>query len=165
MITISAADVADHPFLRGLPPAFAARLAACASVRSAPTGSRLFEEGGAADRFWLIASGHIALDVHRPGRQPLIIETIGEGELVGLSWLCPPPRLWQFGAMAIEPTTAFEMDADAVTALCAEHPELGYQLDRKLIAVLADRLHATRLRLLDLYCSPAYLATTSGRPA
>ncbi len=154
MIASSPADVTEHPFLGGLPPAFAAQLAAWASVRSVPAGFRFFEEGGAADRFWLIASGHVALDVHLPGRRPLIIETIGEGELMGLSWLCPPPRTWEFGAEATEPTIAFELDAAAVIALCDQRPELGYQIFRRLITVLTDRLHATRLRLVDLYSPP-----------
>lgn len=156
MSSISPADVTEHPFLRGLPPGFAAQLAACASVRSVPAGFRFFEEGGTADRFWLIASGQVALDVHAPGRPPLIIETIGEAELMGLSWLSPPPRTWEFGGGALEPTTAFEMDADAVTTLCDQYPELGYQINRRLIMVLTDRLHATRLQLLDLYASPGH---------
>lgn len=154
MTSISPADVAGHPFLRGLPPAFAAQLAACATTTAVPARFRFFEEGGTADRFWLIASGHIALDVHAPGRPPLIIETIGEGELMGLSWLSPPPRTWQFGAVALKPTFAFEFDAAAVTALLDRYPELGYEVNRRLIVVLSDRLHATRLRLLDLYASP-----------
>lgn len=165
MIPISPADVTRHPFLRGLPPDFAVQLAAHTTIRSLPARFRLFEEGGTANRFWLVTSGHVALDVHAPGRRPLIIETIGAGELVGLSWLSPEPRLWQFGAIATEATTAFELDADAVIGLCDERPELGYEIQRRLIAVLSDRLHATRLRLLDLYSSPAYLATTSGGPA
>lgn len=154
MISISPADVTEHPFLRGLPAGFATELAACASTRSVPAGFRFFEEGGSANRFWLVSSGHVALDVHLPGRPPLIIETIGAGELMGLSWLSPPPRTWEFGAGATEPTSAFELDSAAVSALCDRHPELGYQITKRLITVLFDRLHATRIRLLDLYGSP-----------
>ena len=34
-----------------------------------PQGRRLFEEGGHADRFWIIRNGTVALDMHVPGRR------------------------------------------------------------------------------------------------
>jgi hypothetical protein len=33
------------------------------------TGERIFNEGGATDRLWIIHTGTVALDVHVPGRQ------------------------------------------------------------------------------------------------
>jgi len=151
MMSVPSTDVTLHPFLKGLPSGFAARLAAYATPASVPAGHRFFEEGGEADRFWLITHGHVALDVHLPGRDRLIIETLGAGELMGLSWLSPPPQLWQFGAEALELTDVFEFDSGAVSVLCDSHPELGYRITLRLLAVLTNRLHATRLRLMDLY--------------
>jgi CRP-like cAMP-binding protein len=115
-------------------------------------GHRFFEEGGHANSLWLIRTGHVALDLHVPGPRGLIVETIGSDEVIGLSCLSPPFQ-WQFGAEAILPTTAFRLDAAAVLEMCDADPSLGYQLARRLMAVAAHRLHATRVRLLDLYAS------------
>jgi CRP-like cAMP-binding protein len=136
--------------LDGLPDAHRERLLALARDRDFPAGSRLFDEGGSADRFWLIRTGEVALDLHVPGRRPPVIETIGPGQLLGWSWLFPPYR-WHLGARTLEPVTAHEFPAAEVRDLCAAEPELGYVLSLRCAAVIAERLQATRLRLLDLY--------------
>ena len=33
-----------------------------------PAGTRIFDEGSKADRFWTVITGLVALDVHVPGR-------------------------------------------------------------------------------------------------
>lgn len=60
------------------------------------TDERIFNEGGKADRFWIIHTGTVALDVHVPGRRAAVIETVGAGELLGWSWLVPPHH-WHLG--------------------------------------------------------------------
>ncbi|MGW3151368.1 Crp/Fnr family transcriptional regulator [Streptomyces sp. NPDC001177] len=116
-----------------------------------PAGARLFDEGGEADRFWLLRRGEVALDICVPGRQPeALIETLGAGQLLGWSWICPPYR-WHLGARAVTAVEATEFPATDVLALCAADPELGYALMRRFTGVVAERLQATRIRLLDLY--------------
>lgn len=153
MSEVSAADLAGHEFVRGLPPGDIAQLAGAASYASIPAGRRLFEEGGQANRFWLIRTGHVALDLHVAGAGQLIIETIGDQGLVGISWAAPSGE-WQYGAEAVTPTEAFEFDAPAVIACCDADPAFGYRLIRKLLAEAARRMHASRIRMLDLYAAP-----------
>jgi hypothetical protein len=45
----------------------------------------------------------------------------------------------------------FELNAIAVRAACEEDPGLGYELLRRVMSAASSRLHATRLRMLDLY--------------
>ncbi|MBC9715912.1 cyclic nucleotide-binding domain-containing protein [Streptomyces sp. TRM66268-LWL] len=115
-----------------------------------PAGTRLFNEGGRADRFWIIRSGTIALDMYVPGRRAPVIERLGFGELVGWSWLFPP-HVWQLGAEATTLVRAYEFDATAVRAMCEEDKGLGKEIGLWVGKVLAHRLTATRTRLLDLY--------------
>lgn len=157
MTGVRADDLAEHAFVRGLPAGDITRLATVASYLSVPAGHRLFEEGGTATRFWLVRTGHLALDLHAAGGERLIVETIGGGGLIGLSWTSSP-RQWQYGAEAVAPTDAFELDAAAVTSWCDEDPLFGYRLIRRLLAVAAGRLHASRIRLLDLYGAPGRAA-------
>ncbi|GHE56406.1 cyclic nucleotide-binding domain-containing protein [Streptomyces spiralis] len=113
-------------------------------------GSRLFEEGRHADRFWIVRTGTVALDLHVPGRRPAVIESVGHGELLGWSWHFPP-YVWQLGAEATSPVRAYEFDADAVRMLCAADPEFGRAVAVWVGKVVAHRLHSARVRLLDLY--------------
>ncbi|WP_338678242.1 cyclic nucleotide-binding domain-containing protein [Streptomyces sp. SCSIO 30461] len=117
---------------------------------SLPGGTRLFEEGERADRFWVIRSGSVALDVAIPGRGRTVVETICEGHLVGWSWLCPP-RQWHLGAESRSALTAWEFDASAVRDRFAAHPAFGLALVTLVAETIGDRLRATRTRLLDLY--------------
>jgi CRP/FNR family cyclic AMP-dependent transcriptional regulator len=145
--------LANHAFLRGMSPDYVIRLADAAVAVCVPAGHRVFEEGGRAAKFWLVTGGRVVLDLHVPGQPNLIIETLGAGDVLGLSWLSPPYE-WQFGAEAAEPAAAFEIDGAAVLALCDSRPEFGYQVTRRMAAVAARRLHATRIRMLDLYAAP-----------
>lgn len=133
-----------------LEPVHRERLMGLAHEVSFPAGTRLFEEGHRADRFWIVRTGTVALDLHVPGRRPAVIETLGSGELVGWSWHFPP-HIWHLGAEAMSPVRAWEFDAEAVRAMCAEDAEFGRAIAVWVGRVAAQRLHASRVRLLDLY--------------
>ena len=146
--------LSTHPFLEGLPAPWLERLSYQAKRAVHHGGSRLFREGGRADRFWLIRDGRVALEFQVAGRGDIVIEQLGPGSVLGWSWLFPPYR-WHFGAVAAEQTLAVELDGSGVRRLCDEDPALGYELTRRFAAVLVDRLQAARMRLVDLYGNPA----------
>lgn len=114
-----------------------------------PPGTRIFEEGGVADRFWLIHTGAVALDVRVPDRRPAVVETLGTGDLLGWSWLIPPRR-WHLGATADSPVRAYEFDAASVRALCEQDPVLDHALIIYIAGIIAHRLRAARTQLIDL---------------
>ena len=154
MIEVNAAALATHPFLHGMSADQLGLLADAARDVSFPARYRLFEDGGYATRFWLIQAGHVSLDLHVPGEGPVVIESIGMGELLGWSWLFPPYK-WAFGAVAASAVEAFEFDAPTVRELCAAYPELGYEFNQRVTRVLARRLQATRIRLIARSGHPA----------
>ncbi|MCX4672372.1 cyclic nucleotide-binding domain-containing protein [Streptomyces sp. NBC_01381] len=139
-----------HSMLQALPAEHRQRLMRIAREVSFPHGTRLFEEGGRADRFWIIRTGTIALDIHVPGRRPAVIETLGHNELVGWSWLFAP-RSWHLGAETTTPVRAYEFDAVAVRAMCRDDPAMGYAVTQWVGDIVARRLRSSRTRLLDLY--------------
>ena len=147
MIEVTATALAAQPFLRGMPPGMLGGLAEAASDVKFPEGHRIFDDGGHAAAFWLIQCGHVSLDVQVPGEGAVIIDTIGIGELLGLSWLFPPYR-WSFGAVCASPVEAFEFDAAAVRECCATDLAFGSEFSRRLIPVLATRLQSTRAKLI-----------------
>lgn len=114
--------------------------------------TRIFEEGGTADRFWVLRSGSVSLDITVPGRRPVAVATLGPGDLLGWSWLFAPHR-WDFGAEAFSPVRAYEFDGAAVRELCESEPALGLRVVRAITEILAHRLQATRTKLLDQYAA------------
>jgi CRP/FNR family cyclic AMP-dependent transcriptional regulator len=148
MTSISMSALAAEPFLRGMPPAHLATLAALGRHVRVPGGQRLFDESGTADQFWIIGAGQVRLDVSVPGRGRVTIEALGRNDVVGLSWIQPPYQ-WRFGAVATQPVQAYAFDARAVRAACDADPALGYELSRRFLAATALRLQATRARLLE----------------
>jgi CRP/FNR family cyclic AMP-dependent transcriptional regulator len=142
--------LAAQPFLSGLTDKQLDKLSYWSKRCVFHAGGRIFEEGGRADRFWLLKEGHVTIDTHIPGRGTVILETLGPSAVLGWSWLFPPYR-WHFGAVAVETTLAIELDGPGVRELCASDATLGYQLVTRFVEVVVDRLQSTRLRLLDLY--------------
>ncbi|MEU3922643.1 cyclic nucleotide-binding domain-containing protein [Streptomyces sp. NPDC029004] len=136
--------------MRALPAEHRNELLRIAREVDFPQGTRIFEEGRRADRFWIIRSGTVTLDMHVPGRRAAVIENLGLGELVGWSWLFPP-HTWQLGAEAMSPVRAYEFDATAVRLLCETDTELRAAVAEWVGQVIAHRLQAARTRLLDLY--------------
>ncbi|HUK70191.1 MAG TPA: cyclic nucleotide-binding domain-containing protein [Streptosporangiaceae bacterium] len=153
MSTANSPPLTQHPFLRGMAEEHIARLNQVTRYIAVPAKYRLFDEGGTADRCWLIEAGQVALDLHVPGDGPVIIETLGRGDVVGWSWLFPPFE-WLLGGVTMQPTQAFELDGRAVRAMCEADSVLGHELTRRMVTVVVRRLQATRIRLLDVYGRP-----------
>ncbi|MFJ3581985.1 Crp/Fnr family transcriptional regulator [Streptomyces sp. NPDC090127] len=115
-----------------------------------PEGTRIFEEGGYADRFWIVRTGTVTLDVRVPGKRPAVVDSVNAGELLGWSWLFEPFR-WHFGGEAMTRVRADEFDSAAVRMLMDADPRFGSALDHFVGRLLAHRLVSARVRLLDLY--------------
>jgi CRP/FNR family transcriptional regulator, cyclic AMP receptor protein len=137
-----------QPFLRSLPADCIARLAETARHVSFPAGHRLFDEDSPARKFWIIDAGQVALDTLVPGVGRMVIERLGRGDVVGLSWLQAPYQ-FRYGAVTTQPMQAYEFDAVAVRAACEQDPALGYALLDRFLAVALHRLQATRARMVE----------------
>ncbi|MER6596137.1 cyclic nucleotide-binding domain-containing protein [Micromonospora purpureochromogenes] len=105
-----------HPFLQGLPDPWLQRLSGRAHPVVRHAGQRLFHGRRPADRFWLLRSGRVELDIAVPGLGDIVIETIEAGTVLGWSWLFPPYR-GHFGAVPVEQTFPVELDATGVRRL------------------------------------------------
>lgn len=145
--------VAAHPFFAALAPSHRELLADDAEPVVFAAGERIFTEHAAADRFWLIENGLVALDMWVPGRGEQVVETLSSGTVLGWSWLYPPYR-WHFGARARERSQAIAFDAAAVRRRCEADATFGYAVLRCFVPIIVERMQSTRLRLLDLYASP-----------
>jgi CRP/FNR family cyclic AMP-dependent transcriptional regulator len=142
--------LAEHPFFKDLEVPYLQLLAECASNVRFNAGEVIFREGEEANLFYLVRHGKVAVEMFAPGRGPVIIQTLGEGDLLGWSWLIEPYR-WRFEARAVELTRAIALDGGCLRGKCEEDHTLGYELMKRVAHVIENRLQATRLQLLDVY--------------
>lgn len=140
----------QHPFFQGLAAEDIAFIAGCGQNVVFQEDEYIFREGGPADHFYVLRHGRVALETFIPERGPLIIETIAEGDVLGWSWLFPPYR-WSSDARAVEVTRAVALDGVCLRQKCENDARLGYALMQRFTRIMMDRLHATRLLLLDIY--------------
>jgi CRP/FNR family transcriptional regulator, cyclic AMP receptor protein len=140
----------EVPAFEGMAPERLELIAGCAVNRVFETGEYLLREGEAAASFYVIRQGHVALETYVPQRGALTLETLGDGDLVGWSWLVSPHRT-VFDARASGQVHTIAFDGLCLRAKCEEDPALGYDLLERFVAVIVERLQATRLQLLDVY--------------
>lgn len=144
--------VAEHPFFEGLEPNYTELLTGCASNVRFSAGKYIFKEGEQANQFYLIRGGKVALQIFAPQGDPLTVETLQEGDVLGWSWLVPP-YVWNFHARAMQATRAIALDGKCLRAKCEQNHDLGYEVLKRFSQLMVRRLHATRFQLLDVYAS------------
>ena|SRR2546421_4689424 len=142
------ACIAAHPFVKGLSARHLATLALYSSETEFGPGERIFREGEPANRFYLIIEGNVALEARAQNASPVLIQSIGAGDVLGWSWLFEP-YVWHFDARAVEPTRAIFFYGTWLRDQCEEDHDFGSQVMKRVAAVLIERLQAERRRLLE----------------
>ena len=140
----------EHPFFEGLSPRHLEVILGCATPVQFEAGEFIAREGEAADKFYLIRRGRVALEIPTSDRGVIRFETLEPGEVLGWSWVVPPAT-WSFDACALELTRAIVVDGSCLHAKCAEDHDLGYEVLLRFSQILALRLEAARLQTLDVY--------------
>lgn len=144
------AALAHHAFFTGLHPRLIAEVAKCTDVAQFPAGTWIARAGARAETFHAVTDGRAGIELAAAGREPLLVATVHGGEVLGWSWLVEPHR-WTFDVLALDDVSTLAIDAVALRAQCTLDHELGYQLGRRMLRVVASRLDATRHQLVDVY--------------
>jgi len=142
--------LAAHPFFKGMEPIYHQLFVDCASNVRFEAGAFIFREGEEANQFYLIRHGRVAVEISTPERGPVIIQSLGEGDVLGWGWMIPPYR-WHFDARAVELTRAIALDGRCLRERSEADHDLGFQLMKRAAQVMEERFQATRLQLLDVY--------------
>ena len=146
---INATTLEAQPFFKGLPRELLEMLAADALPVHFKAGEFIFEEGDVANRLYLLLEGKVALESPTDSEhEPVTIETLGPGSMLGWSWMFPP-YYWHFDARAIAPTKAIFFYGTRLREQCEANHELGYELMKRVSGVVIERLQATRRQLVQ----------------
>lgn len=141
--------LAAHPFFAGLGGDALSALATMGELVRYPAGWWIAREGQHADRFYAVVHGRAMIEAARPVGDPVVVSTVHTGEVIGWSWLFWPHR-WHFDVIAVDDVEAIALRAEDLREMLDHEPLVGNLLVRRLAHVMAERLAATRLQLLDI---------------
>jgi len=143
-----------HPFLAGMNHQELVLLTDCAIPVHFEKGQVIFREGDMANRFYLIESGKVVLESGGERGLPVLVDTVGAGDLLGWSWIFPP-YVWHFTARATESTDAIFFYGTILREYCERDHSLGYELFKRMSAVMVKRLQAARRNMLAFHAQDA----------
>ena len=146
----------QHPFAEELQPAHIEMLTRLAREVKFERDAIVFREGDECSKFYLIVQGQVALEIYTPGRL-LRIQTLGEGDELGWSSMLMRNSK-HFLARALRTVRALEFDGTELLKACHDNPSFGFAFMYRLLGVVAQRLQATRVQLLDMYSPNARAA-------
>ncbi len=139
-----------HPFVEAVGVFRLPFLAEHAEVVQFSEDEIIANEDEPAEDFYLITAGLVALEIHSPRRDTLVIRTLKRGDVLGTSWLSSRQR-WQFTVRAVEPVQAVKVLAEPTRRLCIEDCPFGFSVMSYFTRAISSRLRSTRLQLADLY--------------
>ena len=147
--------LSTHTFFSGLDDSYRKFLSNSATELQINKGGVLFKQGDRADKFYLLRKGQVSVQVPALMGPSLEIQTLGEDQVLGWSWLIPPYR-WNFLARAVEDSELLEFDGGAILARCEEDPKFGYELFKCFAALMSERLGAARQKMMDQWDPPGF---------
>jgi len=148
-------ELQANTLLSGLSQVQAARLVPFASEVQIGAGDVLFQQGQAADVFYVVRSGSIQVGVPAINGPGVEVQTLGPHDVLGWSWLIPPYK-WAFEARSLTRSTLLRFDGKAILQECERDPALGYALMKLFAALMSARLQAARLRMMECWAPPGW---------
>jgi CRP-like cAMP-binding protein len=139
----------EHPFFHGLNPTFSRLIAGCGKQVRFEQGTHLYRQGDAADSFYIIRHGRVGLEL-RGAKGAVLFHTEHPGDVINAAWIVPPYRC-NSDARALETTVAIALDAACLRSKCESDHDLGYELMKRFVPVLVERLMEARFQALDVY--------------
>jgi CRP-like cAMP-binding protein len=137
-------------FLAKFSPRVQEKLLSAAETFHFKTGQDIFREGDPSLYLYIVKFGRVAVELHVPSKGRHTIFTAGPGDVFNWSAVVEP-RLATASVRAVEDTEALGLKGGALMDFCREDAELGFALYRAVTEVIAARLIATRLQLLDVF--------------
>ncbi len=114
----------QHPFFQDMDDEVQKVIAGCAANERFEAGTVIHHENDKADRFYIVRSGVVSIELHVPGRDPVVMDTVQEGEVFGWAWITPPYRN-AYDARAVQLTRLISLDAKCLRKKMKKDHALG----------------------------------------
>lgn len=144
--------LAQVDIFAGLPPVHLRRVVEIGVQESYKKNARIFAEGDAGDKFYLILGGAVRISRFVAGMGEEALAVLREGAYFGeMSLIDEAPR--SAAAIAHEPTQLFVVNRSDLEDLLFVDRDLAYELLWNLVRTLSRRLRATNDKMTFLATS------------
>ncbi len=138
----------SHAFTQGLTEEQVESLGALAAPASFDENEVILMAGQRSTSFYLLTGGSVAVEL-RTASYAVCVQALGPGQVFGWSALLDEQDTL-FQVRAREKTTALRIDGAALAGLCRADSELGVEILRRTLQVVAGRVKATELRFAEM---------------
>ncbi len=137
-----------HPFTLGLSDPQVETLAALAALVTFEENQVVLESGERSTSFYLMVEGSVAIELRTP-RYAVCVQAVGPEQVFGWSaFLDQQDTVFQVRSR--EHCTALRLDGADLTAAFQTDPQLGVEMLRRTLRVVAGRVKATELRFAEM---------------
>ena len=143
-------DLKTHPFFSGLNNEYLDLILRYSDIESFKPGEHIFREGDAAQKFYIIATGKVNVELQVPDSYPFSIQSLTDGDVLGWSWFISPNQ-WRFSARVVEKTELITIEGKPLKEACEANHDLGYEILKRLSGIFVQRLEAASRQLLEIY--------------
>jgi len=119
------------------------------------SGNVVFRQGEHAEKFYLLLSGRVSVEIPSVYGPSIQIQNLGAGQILGWSWLISPYQ-WDFQAKVEEDAEMLEIDGKTLLEYCETNPKFGYKLLSSFTVLMSQRLHSARQRMMDEWNPPGF---------
>ena len=135
----------ENRLFREFDPPTARKLIDLGIDASFEAGKFIFHEHDEARQFYAITSGSVALEQPGPPRA-IRIQTLHPGDFLGWSAVLGSETR-HFQARALTRVSATTFEGALLRKACEDDPSFGYALMKRLLALVTERLDATRMQV------------------
>jgi len=144
--------LAGQPFLKGVDKTILTALKECCSFQQFESGKFIFRQNQQANHFYFILEGKVDVELFSASGGPVVLQSLQKGEVLGWSWLIAPHQ-WRMDARSVEFTRTLALDAKLLRSKMEMNHDLGYELTKRFLVLVSQRLESARLELLSLYAA------------
>jgi len=139
------------PWLMDLSQEQLRKLETISGFRFLEEGEILYKEGGNDNLLYIVSEGSLGIEIYVPGHGQVRLYNAEPLDIVGWDSMTPVARLRITTIIALKKSNLIYFNGSALNELCDNDKELGYVFMRRLSNVIATRMLAMRLKLIDLF--------------
>ena len=114
-------------------------------------GEILYKEGDNDNLLYFVSEGTLSVEIFVPGRGQVRLYNAEPLDIIGWDSMTPVARHRITSITSLKKCNLIYFDGSALNELCENDKELGYLFMKRLSNVIATRMLAMRLKLIDLF--------------
>ena len=139
------------PWLMDLSKEQIQKLEKISGFRYLEEGEYLYKEGDNYNLLYIVSEGQLGIEIYVPGHGQVRLYTAEPLDVVGWDSLTPVARHRITTISALKKSNLIYFNGVALDELCESDKELGYVIMRRLSNIIATRMLAMRIKLIDLF--------------